>query len=649
MKVYAHQDALTNIEAIRSPSRQNQFTILAKACYGSEMLLLQQASHVHNRGIRPDMESWLQVLGSDTSITHQGSHLVPVQGILTRSLPPDIAPSFIPGSYASTHAPSRPIHVVPYYPRGSLRKCLDQGEFLIQASEGAASNRSNKLTILKDIATALHYVQCNFPGQQHGAVSSDNIFLDNSGRAFLSWHHTGATLQDFYSGKAQHWRCFTPSALTQLQHILRESGKRDPLDVLELEVDDMYAFGILAWELAVEERPYEGIDLPVFLQTRNDIEQRFLRTAPDALQELIQQCLLSDKDKRPAWCDLISTLNTLTTEPLYALPHVTTDTQPTTAVAHPQESAAPSSDADEKSKVVEMMESVLSSTFYRRDLPAHLHSFTSAAGKKLFREMILAGTGECFFRLCTSFNTQSDPAFCGVSSLSMVLNALEIDPRKQWRGVWRWYSDEQLDCCASVDVMRQKGITFNQFSCLARCHAKVITKRADRHTLEEFRRDIQAVARSDESHLVLSFSRAALGQTGSGHFSPIGGYHAGEDKVLVLDTARFKYPPFYATVTELWNSLLPQDPETGLCRGYFLISTTAKQKLDIQRKRLQALSGLHFSDMDSSASSSSVSLPSQTDDLFDDQATLESSMPMEDGDKPECDCDCKEKTSTTST
>jgi Phytochelatin synthase len=31
-----------------------------------------------------------------------------------------------------------------------------------------------------------------------------------------------------------------------------------------------------------------------------------------------------------------------------------------------------------------------------------------------------------------------------------------------------------------------------------------------------------------------------LGQTGSGHFSPIAGYHAATDSVLILDVARFK-------------------------------------------------------------------------------------------------------------
>lgn len=34
-------------------------------------------------------------------------------------------------------------------------------------------------------------------------------------------------------------------------------------------------------------------------------------------------------------------------------------------------------------------------------------------------------------------------------------------------------------------------------------------------------------------------------QTGSGHFSPVGGYHDGRDMEFVLDVARFKYPPHW--------------------------------------------------------------------------------------------------------
>ena len=44
-------------------------------------------------------------------------------------------------------------------------------------------------------------------------------------------------------------------------------------------------------------------------------------------------------------------------------------------------------------------------------------------------------------------STQDEPAFCGLASLSMVLNALAIDPRRPWKGVWRWFNEELLDCC----------------------------------------------------------------------------------------------------------------------------------------------------------------------------------------------------------
>ena len=42
--------------------------------------------------------------------------------------------------------------------------------------------------------------------------------------------------------------------------------------------------------------------------------------------------------------------------------------------------------------------------------------------------------------------------------------------------------------------------------------------------------------------LVCSYDRGTLGQTGSGHFSPIGANDQQTDKVLLLDVARFKPP-----------------------------------------------------------------------------------------------------------
>ena len=48
------------------------------------------------------------------------------------------------------------------------------------------------------------------------------------------------------------------------------------------------------------------------------------------------------------------------------------------------------------------------------------------------------GSLEVYFRLAEQFRTQDEPAFCGLSTLTMVLNALAVDPKRVWKGVWRW-------------------------------------------------------------------------------------------------------------------------------------------------------------------------------------------------------------------
>lgn len=47
----------------------------------------------------------------------------------------------------------------------------------------------------------------------------------------------------------------------------------------------------------------------------------------------------------------------------------------------------------------------------------------------------------------------SEPAYCGLGTLAMVLNALAIDPQRIWKGPWRWFSEELLDCCSPLEVL----------------------------------------------------------------------------------------------------------------------------------------------------------------------------------------------------
>ena len=252
----------------------------------------------------------------------------------------------------------------------------------------------------------------------------------------------------------------------------------------------------------------------------------------------------------------------------------------------------------------------LMGSIYKRELPRSLTSLSSPEGKALFREALLAGDMESFFPLSEQFLTQSEPAFCALSSLAMVLNALNQDPGKVWKGIWRWTSEESLRCenhsaCGHEhDKFKVNGLNFSEFEGLAachrvnmlsyrvgdaakgahdkvcgkhaahECHSSTMQRNADNSSdaLLKFREYLEESCRSDkaESFVIANFDRGLLGQTGSGHFSPIGGYHREKDLVLVMDVARFKYPPWWVSVDKLWAAMSIGDEQAGEARGYFV-------------------------------------------------------------------------------
>jgi glutathione gamma-glutamylcysteinyltransferase len=210
-------------------------------------------------------------------------------------------------------------------------------------------------------------------------------------------------------------------------------------------------------------------------------------------------------------------------------------------------------------------------TLYRRPLPADAIAFSSPEGRQVFAEALAMGGLDGYFPLAEQFHTQSDPSFCGLGSLVVALNALGIDPGRLWKGPWRWFAEDLLDCCVPLDEVQKRGLDIDELSCLARCNgADVQLSRADQADLAAWRTALATASRG-ETVVIASYDRAAMGQTGSGHFSPIGGYHAGRDMALVLDVARFKYPSHWVSAERLWKAMHPVDPVTGRARGWMVL------------------------------------------------------------------------------
>ena len=213
----------------------------------------------------------------------------------------------------------------------------------------------------------------------------------------------------------------------------------------------------------------------------------------------------------------------------------------------------------------------MSQTLYRRPLPSHAMAFSSPDGRRVFAEALVTEGLNGYFPLAEQFHTQSDPAFCGLGSLVVALNALAIDPERLWKGPWRWFAEDLLDCCVPLTEVRERGLDLDELACLARCNgAEVDVERADVANLASWRAAL-ALAASGEAVIVASNDRAAMGQTGGGHYSPIGGYHVARDLALILDVARFKYPPHWVSGESLWLAMQPVDAATGRARGWLVM------------------------------------------------------------------------------
>lgn len=237
-------------------------------------------------------------------------------------------------------------------------------------------------------------------------------------------------------------------------------------------------------------------------------------------------------------------------------------------------------------------------TFRRRVLPEHLVALSAPQGQQALVRAMVQQTAATYFMLTQHWDNQSDPASCGVTTLRQVLNAAGMDPTAvRWKGGWRYYGSDSMIVCRCMDPIRiqRAGITLSDFVRLAHCHG--LEGRSERpdarrtqapggrpNTVEEFRKDLlqslrttPLTANDDEAEdavpptfLVVSFSRAVLQQTGDGHFSTVAAYDEETDSCLVLDVARFKYPPYWVRVEELYEAMKPVDPVTKESRGWSL-------------------------------------------------------------------------------
>ena len=131
----------------------------------------------------------------------------------------------------------------------------------------------------------------------------------------------------------------------------------------------------------------------------------------------------------------------------------------------------------------------------------------------------------------------------------------------------------------SRDEVLKSGLTLEQIGLyLTALNANPKVYYGSDLTVAELRKLIQSSLANRYQRIMVDFDRQTLNQLGSGHFSPIGAYDAKSDSVLILDVAKYKYPPFWVTTSDLLGSLKTIDPDSGRSRGIVQITVNPKSQ-----------------------------------------------------------------------
>jgi hypothetical protein len=209
-------------------------------------------------------------------------------------------------------------------------------------------------------------------------------------------------------------------------------------------------------------------------------------------------------------------------------------------------------------------------------LPPAMIALGSPAGQTLFAQ---ATAKQSYWPLSAHYESQENQAFCGIASLVIVLNSLNIAaPQPAGFAPYHFFTQDDLFAAGGSTIFQPQwiehhGLTLDQLGQIA-THFGLVTQvvHATPEGLQQFRRRAARALATQSEYVLVNFKRTALDEQGYGHISPLAAYDAKSDRFLILDVARYKYPPAWVTAKNLYRALDTPDPgNANQTRGYLII------------------------------------------------------------------------------
>ena len=208
-------------------------------------------------------------------------------------------------------------------------------------------------------------------------------------------------------------------------------------------------------------------------------------------------------------------------------------------------------------------------------VPSNLIAFDSATGIKLLKQ---SQHKVAFWKLMPYFTTEKGLAFCGIASAVMVLNALNIEPPlTPEHAPYRIFNQDNFFNAKTLKITTPAMVNYHGVSLAEMSQAldtfaiKATSTYGSKITEKGFRKAAIAAVDSTHQFILVNFCRKYINEKGCGHFSPLAAYNAKTDRFLLLDVARYKYPPVWVKTADLYKSISTGlDSASNKSRGFIL-------------------------------------------------------------------------------
>jgi hypothetical protein len=202
--------------------------------------------------------------------------------------------------------------------------------------------------------------------------------------------------------------------------------------------------------------------------------------------------------------------------------------------------------------------------------------WNSPAGQEL-RARIPAD--EDYWQLIPTFATQQTQSYCSVASAITVLNAMPIKkPVDPTYAPYAFFTQSnfftpKVRKIIGPDTVLHQGMTREEMAeTLQAQGVKAKSIAGDTFTDDSLRDLLKKALGNDGRFVLANYLRKSLGQVGGGHWSALAAYDPKADRVLILDVAKYKYPPAWVSLSALRQAIATLDTTSNKPRGLVIVS-----------------------------------------------------------------------------